>query len=116
MVESSESIGAASRLNQVFHALADPTRRSILRTIATRERTVGEIAEPYRVSLAAVSKHLKVLERAKLIAREKRGSFQFVRLNPEPLKAADRWLAYYERYWSHQLDNLQKVLDRQDSR
>jgi DNA-binding transcriptional ArsR family regulator len=105
-----------ARLDAVFHALSDATRRSILRGVAARAKTVGEIARPYRVSLAAVSKHLKVLERADLIRREKRGSFQIVRLNAAPMRAAERWIRYYERFWNRQLDALQELLDREDSR
>ena len=100
----------------VFHALYDPTLRSILRRIGGREKTVGEIARPYPVSLAAVSKHLKVLEGAHLIHREKKGSFQMVRINAAPMKEAERWLAYYEKFWNQQLDALQNLLDREDSR
>ncbi|MBE3603878.1 winged helix-turn-helix transcriptional regulator [bacterium] len=105
-----------ARLDAVFHALADATRRSILRGVAERPKTVGEIARPYRVSLAAVSKHLKVLERADLIRREKRGSFQIVRLNAAPMRAAEEWIRRYERFWNRQLDALQDLLDREDSR
>jgi DNA-binding transcriptional ArsR family regulator len=103
---------SAVQLDSVFHALADATRRSILRDIAAREKTVGEIAKPYRMSLAAVSKHLKVLESADLIARNKRGSFQFVRLNPKPLRSAEQWLAHYEKFWNRQLDALQDFLEK----
>lgn len=106
----------AARLDSVFHALADSTRRSILRHVAARERTVGQIAKPHRVSLAAISKHLKVLEKARLITREKRGSFQIVRINAAPMKEAERWLAYYEKFWNERLDALQDLLDREDSR
>jgi len=98
------------RLDSVFHALSDSTRRAILRDISAGEKTVGEIAEPYRVSLAAVSKHLKVLEKAELIRREKRGSFQFVRINPKPMKEADRWLSFYENFWNDRFDALGKCL------
>jgi DNA-binding transcriptional ArsR family regulator len=101
----------ASRLDSVFHALSDSTRRSILRGIARGEKTVGQIARPYPVSLAAVSKHLKVLETADLITREKRGSFQIVRLNAGPMKEAERWLAYYEKFWNLRLDALQYLLE-----
>ncbi len=104
----------ANRLDSVFHALSDATRRSILRDVAKRERTVSQIAEPYPVSLAAVSKHLKVLEKADLIVREKRGSFQLVRLNARPMKQAERWLAYYERFWSQRLDALHTLLGQED--
>lgn len=103
-----------ARLDSIFHALSDPTRRSILRRIASQKKTVGEIAKPYRVSLAAVSKHLKVLETADLITREKRGSFQIVRLNPRPMKEAERWLAYYEKFWSLRLDALQNLLEGEE--
>jgi DNA-binding transcriptional ArsR family regulator len=104
----------ANRLDSVFHALSDPTRRSILRDVAKRERTVSQIAEPFPFSLAAVSKHLKVLEKADLITREKRGSFQLVRLNARPMKQAERWLAYYERFWSQRLDALHNLLEQED--
>jgi DNA-binding transcriptional ArsR family regulator len=96
------------QLDRIFHALADNTRRSILRGIAGKEMAVSEIAQPYRMSLAAVSKHLKVLERADLIAREKRGSFQFVRTNPVPMKQAHHWLSYYERFWNERLDEFER--------
>jgi DNA-binding transcriptional ArsR family regulator len=98
-------------LDSVFHALADATRRSILREITRRERTVGELAGPYNMSLAAVSKHLDVLERASLIEREKRGTSRVVRLNAKPLRAAQDWLAYYEVFWSNALDRLQSHLE-----
>src|SRR5450631_3556880 len=101
----------AARLDSIFHALSDSTRRSILRDISAQEKTVGEIAKPYRISLAAVSKHLKVLETAELIARERRGSFQIVRLNAHSLKPAEEWLAYYEKFWSGQLELLGKYLE-----
>ena len=99
---------SALRLDSIFHALSDSTRRSILRDVAHREKTVSEIARPYAISLAAVSKHLKVLESAELIARERRGSFQIVRLKPAALKPAEQWLAYYEKFWNTQLDALQR--------
>ncbi len=105
---------SVARLDSVFHALSDPTRRSILRAVASEERTVGEIAKPYRMSLAAVSKHLKVLESAELIARERRGSFQIVRLNATALKPANEWLATYETFWNRQLDALQTLLEGEE--
>jgi len=102
---------AAVRLDSIFHALSDSTRRSILRDVSAREKTVSQIAKPYRVSLAAVSKHVKVLEGAGLVRRRKRGSFQFVRTNAKPLKEAKKWLSYYERFWNEQLDRLQAVFE-----
>ena len=101
----------AHELDQVFHALSDSTRRSILRGIATREKTVSEIAKPFRMSLAAVSKHLKVLEAAKLIARRREGSFQIVSLNPKTLQSAEKWISYYQQFWSSRLDALQEILE-----
>ena len=92
-----------SRLDGVFHALSDPTRRSILRDIADTEKTVGEIARPYRSSLAAISKHIHVLEGSGLVNRRKQGSFQFVRINPMPMKDAQDWLSYYEKFWTERL-------------
>jgi DNA-binding transcriptional ArsR family regulator len=111
MVNSSTS---ATRLDSIFHALSDATRRAILKDLARRERTVGEIAEPYPMSLAAVSKHLKVLEAAKLIEREKQGSYQIVRLNAASLRPAEKWLAFYEKFWSAKLDALQSYLEGED--
>ena len=101
----------ALRLDSIFHALADETRRSILRDVASKEKTVGDVAKPYRMSLAAVSKHLNVLESAELIARERRGSFQIVRLKAENLRPAEEWLAWYETFWNRQLDALQSYLE-----
>jgi DNA-binding transcriptional ArsR family regulator len=111
MVESSPAA-----LDSVFHALADATRRAILRDITRREKTVGEIAQPYSMSLAAVSKHLDVLERASLIHRERRGSCRMVRLNPGRLRAAQDWLAFYEAFWSTSLDRLQQHLESNQPR
>jgi DNA-binding transcriptional ArsR family regulator len=98
-------------LDSVFHALSDATRRAILRDVALEAKTVGEIAEPYSMSLAAVSKHLQVLERADLIRREKKGNFRMVQLNADSLRAAQAWLAYYETFWTGQLDALQNYLE-----
>jgi DNA-binding transcriptional ArsR family regulator len=105
MVNSSQT-AASARLDAIFHALSDPTRRSILRRISTQSRTVGEIADPYSMSLPAISKHLKVLERAELIVREKQGSFQVISINPGPMKQAHRWLSHYEQFWGERLDAL----------
>jgi len=107
MVKSSEPT-LPSRLDGVFHALSDPTRRSILRDIADAEKTVGEIARPYPSSLAAISKHIHVLEGSGLVKRRKQGSFQFVRINPMPMKIAQDWLSYYEKFWSERLDQFEE--------
>jgi DNA-binding transcriptional ArsR family regulator len=112
MVELSIADRQPAALDQVFHALSDATRRAILRDITRGEKTVGEIAGPYAMSLAAVSKHLDVLERASLIRRERQGACRLVRLNPQPLAAAQDWLAFYEQFWSDNLDRLQEFLER----
>ncbi len=100
-----------SNLDQVFHALADSTRRALLREITGGERSVGELARPHAMSLAAVSKHLDVLERASLIRRRRSGQHRFVRLNPKPMMAAQEWLAFYEKFWTANLDRLQEMLE-----
>ncbi len=99
-------------LDLLFHALSDSTRRSILKDISKKEKTVSEIAKPFRMSLAAVSKHLKVLEVAHLIDRRKEGSFQIVKLNVEALMTAERWMSYYRKFWNDRLDVLQELLEK----
>lgn len=99
-------------LNRVFGALADPTRRSMLRRLAGGARTVSELAEPFAMSFAAAAKHVKVLERAGLLSRTIEGRSHRCRIEPGPLEAADRWLAHYERFWSVRLDDLERALMR----
>jgi DNA-binding transcriptional ArsR family regulator len=101
----------AERLDAVFHALADPTRRAMLRTLARGEQTVGELAEPFDMTLAAASKHIKALERAGLVRRAVEGRTHRCRLDPDPLAAAYRWLRFYERFWSERLDALGTLFD-----
>ncbi len=104
----------SANLDVVFHALSDPTRRSILHGLAHGQKTVGKLAKPYSMSLAAVSKHLNVLQTANLVSREKQGSFQIVRLNAEPLKSVENWLAYYEQFWAGRLDALQHLIEGEE--
>ncbi len=101
----------STSLDRVFHALSDPTRRAILQRLATRPRTVGELSEPFNMSLNAVSKHLKALERAGLISREVRGRRHHCQLNPEALANAYEWLAFYERFWNERLDALADLVE-----
>ena len=101
-------------LDLVFHALADGTRRTLLHTIAQSTLSVGELAAPYAMSLAAVSKHLDVLERAALIRRERHGKSRMVLLNPRPLEAAEQWMAFYNQFWSDGLDRLQATLEKSE--
>jgi DNA-binding transcriptional ArsR family regulator len=102
------------QLNGVFHALSDSTRRRMLRELASGERTVSELAEPFTISLAAASKHIKVLERAGLIRREVRGRAHLCRLDPGPLESAREWLSFYERFWTDRLDVLDRLLREED--
>lgn len=97
-------------LNEIFHALSDPTRREIVYMMAQKERTVSELAEPFDMSLAAISKHIKVLERANLVERNVRGRTHICRLNAASLSQASEWLRFYERFWSNRFDLLEKEL------
>jgi DNA-binding transcriptional ArsR family regulator len=105
-----------SRLDSVFHALGDATRRRMLRELADGERTVSELAKPFAISLAAASKHIKALESAGLIRREVRGRTHFCRLEPGPLASAHQWLNFYERFWIDRLNVLERLLREQDAR
>jgi DNA-binding transcriptional ArsR family regulator len=98
------------QLDAVFHAMADPTRRAMVRTLAAGERTVGELAAPHPISLAAASKHVKVLERAGLVRRTVQGRRHVCRLDAKPLAAADRHLRFYERFWTERLDALEEFV------
>jgi DNA-binding transcriptional ArsR family regulator len=101
-------------MDSVFHALGDATRRQMLRDLASGERTVGELAGPFAMSLAAASKHIKVLEGAGLIRREVRGRRHVCRLDPAPLASAHEWLGFYERFWTSRLDLLEQLLRDED--
>jgi DNA-binding transcriptional ArsR family regulator len=104
------------QLDTVFHALGDSTRRQMLRELADGERTVGELAQPFAISLAAASKHVKALENAGLIRREVRGRTHLCRLEPGPLASAHEWLSFYERFWRDRLDVLERLLREEDVR
>jgi DNA-binding transcriptional ArsR family regulator len=102
-----------AQLDSVFHALGDATRRRMLRELARDERTVGELAKPFAISLAAASKHIKALENAGLIRREVRGRTHLCRLNPRPLANAHEWLSFYEQFWTDRLDALEQLLRKE---
>ncbi len=104
--------GLDLELDNIFHAMADPTRRKILERLAEKPLTVMEIAAPYKMSLVAVSKHLKVLERAKLVRRQKMGREFLIRLHSMPLKSAYKHIELYKRDWTRQLDALEKFVER----
>ena len=106
---------AADRLSTTLSALADPTRRGILARLATGDATVSELAEPYDMSLAAVSKHLKVLESAGLVSRGREAQWRPVHLEAAPLQAVTEWLEGYRRFWGRSLDSLADYLKRMDA-
>jgi DNA-binding transcriptional ArsR family regulator len=97
-------------LSTTYAALADPTRRAILARLAAGEATVGELAEPFPMSLPAVSKHLKVLERAGLVARGREAQWRPCRLDAKPLKEVANWTEQYRRFWSESFDRLDNYL------
>src|SRR5262245_43018020 len=98
-----------TKLDEVFHALADPTRRAMLRALAGGERNLSELAAPFAndMSFPAVSKHVRVLEAAGLVRRQVQGRTHRFRLEPAPLAAAGDWLRFYEQMWNKQLDSLE---------
>jgi DNA-binding transcriptional ArsR family regulator len=97
-------------LSSTLSALADPTRRAMLARLSKGEATVNELAEPFAMSLPAISKHLKVLERAKLISRSRNAQWRPCKLEPEPLKKLDGWLEEYRELWEGRLDRLEDYL------
>lgn len=97
-------------LDVIFRALADPTRREMLRLLADRTHRITDLAAPFSISLAAASKHIKVLEHAGLVRREKRGRTHLCRLDPAPLAYTHNWFRRYERFWSERLDALEREL------
>ena len=103
---------ATDHLSVVFGALADPTRRAILARLAEGEATVNELAEPFDLSLPAISKHLKVLERAGLISRGREAQWRPCRLEPESLRVAADWVDRYRRFWDTNFDRLDAHLKR----
>ena len=104
----------AAPLNAVFHALADPTRRAILKRLAKCESSIGELAAPFKMTFAGASKHIKALERAGLVRRTVKGRTHVCRLDPKPLAKAHDWLRYYEQFWSARLDLLRQLLTNPD--
>lgn len=100
----------SDHLTATFAALADPTRRAILARLASGESSVTELAEPFEMSLPAVSKHLKVLERAGLITRRRKAQWRPCRIEARPLKDATQWLEHYRRFWDDSFDRLDEYL------
>lgn len=103
------------RLDVVFRALGDHTRRAMLKRLAEGEQTVSELAAPCRMSLAAASKHIQTLERAGLVKRTVRGRIHYCRIDPRPLDRADAWLRNYERLWDTRIERLVALLRHPDN-
>lgn len=108
MVEHSQS----AQLDRVFSALADPTRRAILRRLTHRPATINEIAKPFRVSLNAISKHVMTLERAGILRRQIKGREHYCWIEPGPLREANEWLEHYRQFWEQRLDALEAYVAR----
>jgi DNA-binding transcriptional ArsR family regulator len=103
---------SSRKLNRTFAALADPTRRRILAHLARGDRRVTDLARPHKMSLPAVSKHLRVLENAGLLRRRRYGRVHEIRLNAEPLKKAAQWVEEYRKFWEGSLDRLANYLEK----
>ncbi|MCI4566585.1 metalloregulator ArsR/SmtB family transcription factor [Lysobacter sp. CFH 32150] len=104
----------SQRLDDIFSALSDRTRRDMLRSLAAGERSVGELAAPFDMTLAAASKHIKVLEHAGLVRRTVQGRTHLCRLEAQPLHTGLEWLRYYEKFWNQRLDALDAALRAED--
>jgi DNA-binding transcriptional ArsR family regulator len=102
---------STDQLSSTFAALADPTRRAILAHLMSGEASVSELAEPFEISMPAISKHLKVLEGARLITRSRDAQWRRCRIDAAPLKEADDWIENYRMAWEHQLDRLHDYLE-----
>jgi len=101
-----------NRLDTTFHALADPTRRGMLARLALGEKSIGELAEPFAMSFAGASKHVKVLEDAGLIGRRKVGRTHLISIDARPLEEAERWMRQWEKFWNARLDRLDALIER----
>ena len=107
-------VTSSRALDRTFAALADPTRRAILARLAQGEATVGELARPFRVSRPAVSKHLRVLERAGLVQRDRDGRVSRCALDAAPMRHAAEWVERYRVFWTERLDSLERYLERRE--
>lgn len=105
----------SERLDALFSALSDPTRRAMLESLADHPRSVGELAAPFDISLAGASKHIQVLERAGLVRREVSGRVHTCHLEAQPMHAGAEWLRHYERWWTRRLDALEALLQAEDT-
>jgi DNA-binding transcriptional ArsR family regulator len=105
---------SSEQLDRVFRALADPTRRALLKRLADGEQTISELAAPFDMSLEAVSKHVRVLERAGLLQRNIEGRTHVCKLDARPMHGGLEWIRHYEKYWNRRLDVLEELLENED--
>ena len=105
-----------ARLDAVFQALSDPTRRAIIQRLADGERSIGELAFPFRMTFAGASKHIKALEKAGLMRRRVQGRTHLCQLDPRRLAEAHNWLSFYRRFWTLRLDDLERELRKSEPR
>lgn len=106
----------ADQLSKTFAALSDPTRRAILASLTTGEKTVSDLAEPFAMTMPAITKHLKVLEKANLIERSKQAQYRPCRLQPEPLKSIDEWMEQYRIFFEESFDRLDDYLKQMNKK
>ena len=104
----------SAQLDLIFHALSDSTRRQILEMLGEGARTVGELAAPFRMSLAAISKHIKVLEGARLLKRRREGRVHHCELEVSSFATAEECIRYYQKFWERRLDAFEKVLEQEE--
>ena len=104
-------MAASQQKHDVFQAIADPTRREVLRLLAEKELPISEISSHFPISRTAVAKHLRILSEAELVSSRKVGREKIYRLHPEPLTELKRWLAYYEKFWENKLSQLKHVME-----
>lgn len=106
----------ASELDSIFYCLADPTRRDILRRLSKTSLTISEVASSYKLTFAAISKHLGILEKAKLVSKTRQGKQQIVQISPATLENAEEYLRQYEKLWQGRLDSLENYLRKENKK
>jgi DNA-binding transcriptional ArsR family regulator len=105
-------MNATERKHDVFQAVADPTRREVLRLLAEKELPISEIASRFPISRTAIAKHLRILSEARLVSGRKSGREKIYRLHPEPLTEIRQWLAFYEKFWENKLSMLKHIAEK----
>ena len=106
-----QMVNHSAQLDLTFSAISDPTRRAILTQLAQGEASIMDLASPYSMSLPAISKHIRVLERAGLVTRTKKGRVNYCHLNAGPMREASKWILFYQRFWDTKLDALEDFLE-----